>query len=87
MLKITKTHDTSTGVHLKLEGRVIGQWAYLLDGTCRAYLRDKKTVELDCADVEFVDAHGADVLKNLPRKRVKLLSVPQTKTPLQLTGE
>jgi ABC-type transporter Mla MlaB component len=76
MLRITKTHESPHGVYLVLEGKVAEQWAALLDGVCRAHIRDKKTVQLDCANVDFVDASGVDVLRNFPRRQVKLLRAP-----------
>jgi ABC-type transporter Mla MlaB component len=76
MLRITKTQETARGVHLVLEGKVAEQWAALLDGVCRAHLRVHKNVQLDCANVDFVDAGGVDVLKNFPRRQVKLLRAP-----------
>jgi len=86
MLRITKTHESPRGVHLLLEGKVAEQWAALLDGVCRAHIRDKKTVQLDCAGVDFVDASGVDVLKNFPRRQVKLLRTPGFITQLLRNG-
>ncbi len=87
MLRITKTHETSRRVDLLLEGKVAEQWAALLDGVCRAHIRDKKAVQLDCAGVDFIDASGVDVLKNLPRRQVKLLRAPGFITQLLHNGE
>lgn len=87
MLKITTIHESADEVELKLEGRITGQWAYLLDGICHAYLREHKKIQLDCAQVELIDAQGEKVLKSLPRKRVTTHGAPHSVTPLQLTGE
>lgn len=87
MLKITKTSESPTDVRLKLEGNVAGQWAYLLDGVCRAYLREKKFVQLDCAQVDVIDAQGTEILKNLPHRRVKTIGVPLCATQLHFKGE
>lgn len=76
MLKITKTEMNGSRVVLKLEGKITGQWAELLDGECRAELKNLKSIELDCAGVDFLDEKGVEVLKNLPRKQVTLLSAP-----------
>jgi len=76
MLKITKTREGERDVQLMLEGAVTEQWASLLDEVCRSYLLQEKVVQLDCAHVDFVDARGVEVLKNLPRKRVTLMSAP-----------
>jgi anti-anti-sigma regulatory factor len=86
MLKITKLEENGTTVVLKLEGKVTEQWAALLDGECRAFLRNHKTLLLDCADVNFLDARGVDVLKNLPLSEVTLIGAPGFVTELLQTG-
>ncbi len=86
MLKITKLEENGTTVVLKLEGKVTEQWAALLDGECRAFLRNHKTLLLDCAGVNFLDARGVDVLKNLPQNEVTLIGAPGFVTELLQTG-
>jgi ABC-type transporter Mla MlaB component len=76
MLKITTTQESASGVRLILEGKIAEQWAALLDGVCRGYLREQRTVQLDCANVDFIDANGVAVLKSLPPNRVMLSRVP-----------
>ncbi|WP_455242006.1 STAS domain-containing protein [Petrachloros mirabilis] len=87
MLKITKVQESGTDVLLKLEGKVTDQWAALLDGECRSYLRQEKNVFLDCSQVDFVDGRGVEVLNNLPRKQVTLMSTPGFVTELLQTGD
>ena len=87
MLKITKTRESSDDVLLMLEGKVTQQWAALLDGVCRGYLSEEKTVRLDCAGVDFVDARGAAVLKTFLGKHVSLLNAPSFVTQTILIGE
>jgi hypothetical protein len=86
MLKITKTEINGSRMVFKLEGKITGQWAELLDGECRAELRNGKSIELNCADVDFLDAKGIEVLKHLVRKQVTLLSAPGYVTELLHTG-
>jgi len=86
MLKITKIQESGSDVLLKLEGKITEQWAALLDGECRAYLRQKKVVYLDCSQVEFIDARGVDVLKNLPKAKITLMSMPGFVTELLHIG-
>ena len=86
MLKITKLQESGSDVLLKLEGAITDQWASLLDGECRSYLRQRKTVHLDCSHVSFVDGRGVEVLNNLPRKHVTLMSTPGFVTELLQTG-
>ena len=86
MLKITKMDENGTTVVLKLEGKVTEQWAALLDGECQAFLRTHKTLLLDCAGVNFLDARGVDVLRNLCLNKVTIIGAPGIVTELLRTG-
>ena len=86
MLKITKIQENRGDVLLKLEGKITAQWATLLDDECRSYLRQEKTVHLDCSHVDFIDARGVEVLINLPRTQVTLMSAPGFVTELLEIG-
>jgi len=87
MLKITKIQESRSDVLLKLEGKITAQWAALLDGECRSFLRQEKTVCLDCSHVDFIDATGVEVLNNLPRRQVTLMSAPGFVTELLQIGD
>ncbi|MBH0208329.1 MAG: hypothetical protein HP495_07395 [Nitrospira sp.] len=76
MLKITKIQESARDVLLKLEGKVTEQWAALLDGECRAYLRQQKSVFLDCSHVDYIDGRGVEVLNAFPHTHVTLMSAP-----------
>ena len=86
MLKITKIQENKNDVLLKLEGKITAEWATLLDGECRVLLQEKKAVYLDCSHVDFIDARGVEVLNNLPRTQVTLMSAPGYVTELLQTG-
>ncbi len=86
MLKITKTQESGSDVLLKLEGKITAQWADLLDGECRSFLRQKKTVYLDCSHVDFIDQRGVEVVKNFPSTQVTLMSAPGFVTELLQIG-
>jgi anti-anti-sigma regulatory factor len=86
MLKITKIQESRGDVLIKLEGKITDQWAVLLDGECRSYLRQKKAVHLDCSHVDFIDTRGVEVLNNLPRRQVNLMSAPGFITELLQVG-
>ena len=86
MLKITKIQESRSDVLLKLDGKITEQWATLLDEECRVFLREKKAVYLDCANVDFIDASGVDVLNGLPRTQVTLMSAPGYVTELLQIG-
>lgn len=87
MLKITKIQESRRDVLIKLEGKITDQWAALLDGECRAYLLQEKSVHLDCSHVDFIDARGVDILNNLPRTQVSLMSAPGFITELLQIGD
>lgn len=86
MLKITTIQENRREVFLRLEGKITAQWALLLDRVCHTYLKQKKAVQLDCEHVDFIDAQGVEVLKNLPRARVVLRGTPSFVTQLLSTG-
>jgi ABC-type transporter Mla MlaB component len=86
MLKITKIQESRRDVLIKLEGKITDQWAVLLDGECRSYLRQKKAVHLDCSHVDFIDARGIEVLNILPQAQVSLMSAPGFITELLQIG-
>ncbi len=86
MLKITTIQESGKDVLLKLEGKITAQWAALLDGECRSFLRQKKLVYLDCSQVDFIDQRGVDVVNNLLPARVTLISAPGFVTELLQIG-
>ncbi|HKY70704.1 MAG TPA: hypothetical protein VJL88_02190 [Nitrospira sp.] len=86
MLKITKMEDNGAMVVLKLEGKVTDQWAVLLEEECRSLLGNGKRLFLNCADVQFLDDRGVDVLRNLPSQQVTLMGAPGFVTELLETG-
>jgi anti-anti-sigma regulatory factor len=86
MLKITKMEENATTVVLKLEGKVTEQWAALLEGECVAFLQNQKTLLLDCAGVNFLDAQGVDVLRKLRLNEVTIIGAPGIVTELLQTG-
>lgn len=86
MLKITKIQESASDVLLKLEGKVTEQWAALLDGECRAYLRQQKSVFLDCSHVDYIDGRGVEVLNAFPHSHVTLMSASALMTELLHIG-
>ncbi|MGB4068958.1 MAG: STAS domain-containing protein [Nitrospira sp.] len=86
MLKITRVQESERDVLLKLEGKITEQWAALLDGECRAYLRQNKAVYLDCSHVEYIDERGVEVLNAFPHAHVTVMSAPALVTELLQIG-
>ena len=53
-------------VTLRLEGRIAGPWATVLDRECRSLFSDGVKVTLDFQRVSSVDEEGLAVLRALP---------------------
>lgn len=73
MLRITKLSDDGHTVHLKVEGRVTGDWVSELDQICGSCLSQKKTVILDFSDVTFIDRRGIKVLRGVLGEKVRII--------------
>jgi hypothetical protein len=76
MLRITVRRRRRCTV-LEVEGRVVDDWARLLDSECRALLRPGRTVVLDLSGVAFVDNSGAAMLRALDAGGVRRVNVPE----------
>ena len=73
MFRITPMSDDGQTVHLKVEGRVVGDWVPELDQVCGSWLSQKKKVILDFSDVTFIDRRGMNALKRLLGERVQIM--------------
>ena len=75
MLRITVVESSSSGVRLRVEGRLTDRWVEELRRTCDLHaLSDGIRLTLDLADVSFADAAGIELLKELRSRLVTLLS-------------
>ncbi len=72
MLKITEINNNSEITSLKLEGKIIKEWADLLKQECENYLSAHKSLKLDFSEVSFIDSYGTQILKKLEGKKVEL---------------
>jgi anti-anti-sigma regulatory factor len=59
-----------------LEGRVVADWAALLERECSDVLRSRRAVSLDLAGVTFVDRAGVQALGRLSRTGVEIRCRP-----------
>lgn len=71
MLRITSTRSGTTG-RLKVEGRLAGEWVGELSKAAAAAEAAASHVVVDLADVTFVDADGASLLRTLRGRGVSL---------------
>jgi hypothetical protein len=71
-LRITREEGSGSRARLRLEGRLVGAWAALLERECVDVLRSRDAVSLDLAGVNFVDRAGVDTLARLSRAGVEI---------------
>ena len=72
-LRITREKGSRARTTLKLEGRVVAEWAALLEQECSDLLRSGVAVCLDLAGVRFVDRNGVETLARLSGAGVEIL--------------
>ena len=70
MLKITEIARNDSGRTFKLEGKLLGPWVDELRNVCTQRLDRSEQVGLDLAAVTFVNAAGAEMLRELFRKGI-----------------
>jgi anti-anti-sigma regulatory factor len=75
-LRITRRRGSRSRATLKLEGRVVAEWAALLERECSRLLRSRAEVSLDLSAVTFVDRAGVQALERLSRKGVEIRCRP-----------
>lgn len=72
MLRITQVREDGDTIHLKVEGRVIGDGVSELDRTCEDRLSRNQRIILDMSDVTYIDRQGVDALKRILGNNVQL---------------
>ena len=70
MLKITEIARNDSGRTFKLEGKLLGPWVDEVRNVCMQPLDRLEQVGLDLAAVTFVDAAGAELLRELIRQGI-----------------
>ena len=70
MLKITEMAKSDSGRTLKLEGKLLGPWVDELRNVCVQQLDRLEQVGLDLGAVTFVNAAGAELLRELSRQGI-----------------
>jgi ABC-type transporter Mla MlaB component len=73
MLKITRQHDAVQDT-LLLEGNLLKQWIEELQRAVEQARRDSATIGLDLSGLRFVDAEGAQFLRESRKRGVFLLN-------------
>ena len=73
MLKISEIQPSNHTVTLRLEGRVVGPWVAELRHSCEKLLSEGRVLNLQLAEVEFLDPSGISLLTNLRDRGARLL--------------
>jgi ABC-type transporter Mla MlaB component len=72
MLRISLTDSRSNQITLRLEGRVAGPWVSELWKACEKVLGEGQALELNLADVSFLDLAGVTLLTQVQARGVEL---------------
>ena len=70
MLKITETFRNESTITFKLEGKVLVPWVDELRRVCKETPAGTTKISLDLGAVTFVDAAGAQLMRELIRQGV-----------------
>ncbi len=76
MIRITKKNSSNSDVTLGVEGRIVTDWAGVLERECSELLVKGCQVRLDFSGVTYVDCHGVERLQNLHGKGVRFVNCP-----------
>jgi ABC-type transporter Mla MlaB component len=71
MLRISEMESGTGTVVLKLEGRLVGPWVDELYRAYEKYSGRNDPVELNLADVSYVDRKGVTLLQSLKLRNVR----------------
>jgi len=72
MLRITATDSGNRHTILRLEGRIAGPWVTELRKACEEVLGNGEALELNLAEVSFLDSTGVVLLTNVRSRGVEL---------------
>ncbi len=72
VLRITREEGLRSRTTLHLEGRIVAEWALLLERECSKLLRGWGEVSLDLEGVHFIDRAGVEALDRLGRAGVEI---------------
>jgi anti-anti-sigma regulatory factor len=77
-IRITRLDGTDSRATLKLEGRLVAEWAPFVERECAALASSVVHVKLDLSGVRFVDSAGVDALLRLSDAGVEIRNCPDS---------
>ena len=72
MLRIQRSDVNADAVTLRLQGRIIAEWADLLERECAELMRSNSHVTLDLSEVMFISRFGIEALGRLDRAGARI---------------
>ena len=72
MLRLTQTSHGTDDIVLTVEGRIVSDWADVLEQECLDLLDRGTHVVLDIGQVSYLDRRGVRVLRELLQKRLTI---------------
>jgi len=73
MLRISPIDSDNHHVRLRLEGRIVGPWVTELRATCEQILEAGHALQLNLAEVSFLDQSGAALVASIRDRGVELM--------------
>jgi len=73
VLRIQRLDVNARTVSLVLQGRIVAEWADLLERECAELMLSPLRVVLDLSEVVFIGRHGVEVLGRLGRAGVRVI--------------
>jgi hypothetical protein len=74
MLRISELTPHSASARLRFEGRLVGPWVIEATQVCNHQLNRISALELDLADLVYLDRNGASLLTQLRARGVSLVN-------------
>jgi hypothetical protein len=72
MLRISHKDLTAEGIHLRVEGLLVGPWVAELRRCCQKSLTENRILTLDLIETSFADREGVALLRDLARHGTRL---------------
>ncbi|HEV8121206.1 MAG TPA: hypothetical protein VGQ67_09450 [Candidatus Polarisedimenticolia bacterium] len=76
VLRITRREPSPERATLRVEGRLVAEWAALLERECSVLHRAGRALTVDVTRVGFVDRAGVEALARLSREGVEIRCRP-----------
>lgn len=77
MLRISRSAASPSLATLRVEGRVVAEWVFVLEQECLLALRESGHVRLDLSAVTFVDGRGLAALRHLGANALEIINCPE----------